>query len=104
MIKVKGDDLDLQFGNGVFALRQRHIVRPDADDDVAPFFERASEAVFIHPSVHAAAVREERTVLAHQGENLREHTWCVIEEIPNGAWGIGGRYQTADDIRALASG
>ena len=39
-----------------------------------------------------------------QGENLRQHTWCVIEEIPSGAWGIGGQYQTADDIRALASG
>jgi 4-oxalocrotonate tautomerase len=39
-----------------------------------------------------------------QGENLRPHTWCVIEEIPSGAWGVGGRYQTADDIRALASG
>ena len=38
-----------------------------------------------------------------QGENLREHTWCVIEEVPSGAWGVGGRTQTADDIKALAS-
>ena len=39
-----------------------------------------------------------------EGENLRQHTWCVIEEIASGAWGIGGQSQTADDLRALASG
>jgi 4-oxalocrotonate tautomerase len=38
-----------------------------------------------------------------QGENLREHTWCVIEEVPSGAWGVGGRAQTGDDLKALAS-
>jgi 4-oxalocrotonate tautomerase len=37
------------------------------------------------------------------GENLREHTWCVIEEVPSGAWGVGGCTQTADDIKAFAS-
>jgi 4-oxalocrotonate tautomerase len=39
-----------------------------------------------------------------QGENLRAHTWCVIEEIASGAWGVGGQCQTADDVNALASG
>jgi 4-oxalocrotonate tautomerase len=39
-----------------------------------------------------------------QGENLRQHTWCVIEEIAGDAWGVGGQGQTADDINALASG
>ena len=39
-----------------------------------------------------------------QGENLRQHTWCVIEEIASGSWGIGGQGQTADDVNALASG
>jgi 4-oxalocrotonate tautomerase len=38
-----------------------------------------------------------------QGEGLRRHTWCVIEEVPSGSWGIGGQVQIADDIRALAS-
>lgn len=38
-----------------------------------------------------------------QGKNLRDHTWCVIEEVPTGAWGVGGRPQTADDVKALAS-
>lgn len=39
-----------------------------------------------------------------QGENLREHTWCIVEEVASGSWGIGGQVQTADDIKALASG
>jgi 4-oxalocrotonate tautomerase len=38
-----------------------------------------------------------------QGENLRQHTWCVIEEVASGAWGIAGQAQTADDVKALAS-
>jgi len=38
-----------------------------------------------------------------QGENLREHTWCVIEEVASGGWGVGGQPQTAGDIAALAS-
>jgi len=42
--------------------------------------------------------------VAVQGENLREHTWCVVEEVASGCWGIGGQVQTADDIKALASG
>jgi 4-oxalocrotonate tautomerase len=38
-----------------------------------------------------------------QGEGLRSQTWCVIEEVPSGAWGIGGQVQVADDVRAIAS-
>jgi len=27
-----------------------------------------------------------------------------VEEVPSGAWGIGGQAITADDVRAIASG
>jgi 4-oxalocrotonate tautomerase len=26
-----------------------------------------------------------------EGENMRPHTWCVVEEVASGEWGIGGR-------------
>ncbi|HEY1518515.1 MAG TPA: 4-oxalocrotonate tautomerase family protein [Solirubrobacteraceae bacterium] len=39
-----------------------------------------------------------------EGEGMRNLTWCVIEEVPSGDWGVGGRALTADDVRALARG
>ncbi|MBL8987980.1 MAG: tautomerase family protein [Gemmatimonadetes bacterium] len=42
-------------------------------------------------------------VLAVEGEGLREVTWVTIEDVPSGAWGVGGVPVTADDLRALAA-
>lgn len=39
-----------------------------------------------------------------EGEGMRNLTWCVIEEVASGDWGVGGRALTADDVRALARG
>ena len=39
-----------------------------------------------------------------EGEHMRRATWCIVEEIASGEWGIAGRTVTADDMRALASG
>ena len=39
-----------------------------------------------------------------EGENMRQRIWCVIEEVADGEWGVGGQTLTADDIKALARG
>ncbi|HEY1508351.1 MAG TPA: tautomerase family protein [Solirubrobacteraceae bacterium] len=39
-----------------------------------------------------------------EGEQMRQATWCIVEEVASGEWGIAGRTVTADDMRALASG
>jgi 4-oxalocrotonate tautomerase len=39
-----------------------------------------------------------------EGEGMRKLTWCVIEEVASGAWGIGGQAVTADDVNAMARG
>ena len=39
-----------------------------------------------------------------EGEGMRKLTWCVIEEVASGDWGVGGKALTADDVRALARG
>ena len=39
-----------------------------------------------------------------EGENTRRVTWCTVEEIASGDWGIGGQSLTADDVKALQSG
>src|ERR1700761_4953265 len=39
-----------------------------------------------------------------EGENMRGVTWCVIEEVESGDWGIGGNALTTTDVLALAQG
>jgi 4-oxalocrotonate tautomerase len=35
---------------------------------------------------------------------MRGVTWCVVEEVESGDWGIGGKALTTDDVNALARG
>ncbi len=39
-----------------------------------------------------------------EGENLRGVTWCVLEEVISGDWGIGGKGLITADVKALAAG
>jgi 4-oxalocrotonate tautomerase len=39
-----------------------------------------------------------------EGENMRPVTWCVVEEVRSGDWGIAGNPLTTADVRALAVG
>jgi len=39
-----------------------------------------------------------------EGENMRQVTWCIVEEVKSGDWGIAGNPLTTDDVKALAAG
>lgn len=39
-----------------------------------------------------------------EGENMREVTWVILEEIKSGEFGIGGRPLTTSDVKTLAAG
>lgn len=39
-----------------------------------------------------------------EGENMRQVTWVVVEEVKSGDWGIGGKTLTTNDVKALAAG
>ncbi|MRR06807.1 MAG: 4-oxalocrotonate tautomerase family protein [Deltaproteobacteria bacterium] len=39
-----------------------------------------------------------------EGENMRQVTMCIIEEIKSGDWGIAGKPLTTDDVKAIAAG
>jgi 4-oxalocrotonate tautomerase len=43
------------------------------------------------------------TMVAIEGENLRQVTWVIIEEIKSGDWGMGGKGTTTADVHALAA-
>ena len=43
-------------------------------------------------------------MVAIEGERMRGVTWCVVEEVESGDWGIGGNALTTADVHALARG
>ncbi len=43
-------------------------------------------------------------LVAIEGENLRPVTWCVLEEVKSGDFGIAGNAVTTEYALALASG
>ena len=43
-------------------------------------------------------------MVAIEGENMRSVTWCVVEEVGSGDWGIGGQPLTTEDVLTLARG
>ena len=44
------------------------------------------------------------TMVSIEGENMRSVTWCVIEEVRSGDWGMGGNTLTTADVMNLAAG
>ena len=42
-------------------------------------------------------------VVSVEGEGLRSVTWVTIEDVEPGAWGVGGKPVTDDDLRARAA-
>jgi 4-oxalocrotonate tautomerase len=44
------------------------------------------------------------TMVSIEGENMRQVTWVVIEEVKSGDWGIGGQTLTTEAVKELAAG
>jgi 4-oxalocrotonate tautomerase len=62
------------------------------------------EGVFT-PDQKAEIVRRlTDTLVEIEGENMRPVTWCVIEEVTSGDWGIAGQPMRTEDVLALARG
>jgi len=62
------------------------------------------EGVFTTQQRQEIIERLTDAMVAIEGESMRQSTWCLVEEVASGAWGIGGQPITADDQRALARG
>jgi 4-oxalocrotonate tautomerase len=62
------------------------------------------EGVFTTQQKQEIIERLTDAMVAIEGESMRQSTWCLVEEVASGAWGIGGQPITADDQRALARG
>jgi 4-oxalocrotonate tautomerase len=59
------------------------------------------EGVFSQAQKQEMVKKITDTMVSIEGENLREVTVVIIEEIKSGDWGIGGRAMTTKDVKAL---
>ena len=62
------------------------------------------EGVFTAPQKQEIIERLTETMVEIEGENLRQATVCVLEEVKRGDWAIGSHTLTTDDVKALARG
>ena len=44
------------------------------------------------------------TMVSIEGENLRQVTFVIVEEVKSGDWGIGGKAMTTADVKAVQAG
>jgi 4-oxalocrotonate tautomerase len=43
-------------------------------------------------------------MISIEGENLRQATTVIIEEVKSGNWGMGGKAMTTTDVKAIQGG
>lgn len=59
------------------------------------------EGVFTPEQKHEMIQRITDTMVEIEGENLRQVTWVVVDEVKSGDWGVGGNSLTTADVHAL---
>jgi 4-oxalocrotonate tautomerase len=62
------------------------------------------EGVFDDEQKRQIIERLTDAMVSIEGENMRPVTWCVLEEVKSGDWGIAGNVLTTGHVRALAAG
>jgi 4-oxalocrotonate tautomerase len=62
------------------------------------------ENVFTDEQKQEIVRRLTDAMVAIEGENMRPVTWCMVEEVHSGDWGIAGSPLTTSDVKALAAG
>jgi 4-oxalocrotonate tautomerase len=78
---------------------------PSRKKDSMPLIQvRLIEGVLTAPQKQEIVERLTDALVAIEGEEMRSVTWCLVEDVASGEWGIGGQTLTADDVKALARG
>ena len=62
------------------------------------------EGVFSAPQKQDIVKELTDAMVRVEGENMRQVTWVVIEEVRSGDWAIGGNSLTTEAVKALAAG
>ena len=62
------------------------------------------EGVFDEEQKRTIVERLTDTMVGIEGENMRQVTWVLVEEVKSGHWAIGGQPLSTEDVKALAAG
>ncbi|MGE8063231.1 tautomerase family protein [Pseudomonas sp. NPDC089547] len=62
------------------------------------------EGVFTEAQKQEAIQKVTDAMVSVEGENMREITWVVFEEVKSGSWGIGGKAITAEHVKKVQAG
>jgi 4-oxalocrotonate tautomerase len=62
------------------------------------------EEVFTPAQKKEIVTKLTEAMITIEGENMRQVTWVIIEDVRSGDWGIGGQAMTTQAVRALAAG
>jgi 4-oxalocrotonate tautomerase len=62
------------------------------------------EGVFTGPQKQQIVKELTDAMVRVEGENMRQVTWVIVEEVLSGDWGIAGTPLSTADVKALAAG
>ena len=70
-----------------------------------PFAEiKVIEGVFSDAEKRRMIEKVTEAIVSVEGENLREKTVVILEEVKSGNWGIGGTLLATQDVKNLRAG
>ena len=76
---------------------------PTKEDSVRLIQVKIIEGVFSDGQKQDIVRKLTDAMVTIEGENMRQVTWVVVEEVKSGDWGIGGQPLTTSDVKALAA-
>jgi 4-oxalocrotonate tautomerase len=79
-------------------------VHPKKEHNMSLIQVKVIAGVFTAQQKQEIVERLTNAMVAIEGECMRQRTWCVLEEVASGEWGVGNERLTADDIKALGRG
>lgn len=62
------------------------------------------EGVFSDRQKQQMVARVTDAIVSVEGEELRDKTLVIVEEVKSGDWGIGGEVLRTEDVKALVAG
>ena len=70
-----------------------------------PFVQvKVIEGVFSDDQKQEMVEKITDAMVSVEGENMREVTSVIVEEVKSGDWGVGGKILRTEDVKALALG
>lgn len=62
------------------------------------------EGVFSDEQKQEMVARVTDAIVSVEGEELRDKTLVIVEEVRSGDWGIGGKVLRTEDVKPLVAG